>query len=437
LKTVLVIESVPASQSRLKSILHDAGYQAVVGRNSIEGRERFQRLRPEVVLVNLHLPSADGLELVAEIAASRPQPTVIAYASDPSIQLAVQAMRAGAWNYVALPATDTALIEIVAEAWSRQLDRRPPPRCNEAVIGDGNLVGSSQQMQIVREMLMSLAGSGAHVLLSGEIGTGKEACARAIHQLSGSAGPFIVVNCRTVSATELAKVIPGQLAKEQQISATLYLENLSDLDLVLQDRLLRFLEARAQVLSAEGKSAPRGMRIISALSVDPTAAIEAGTLRQELFYMLNVASIHLPPLRERGEDAIEIAESALREFASTRQTRFRQLSKDVEDLFRHHRWPGNVRQLRNAIQHVVLLHDAPIVTRDMLPKDLLAGGKARRDAQFAGLNTLLEGRTLNEIEKVVIEAVIARMNGSVPRAARALDVSPSTLYRKLAAWRRN
>ena len=193
-----------------------------------------------------------------------------------------------------------------------------------------------------------------------------------------------------------------------------------------------------------GATRPRkvNVRIVCATNRDPLDAVRRGHFREDLYYRLYVVPIHMPPLRDRATDMIEIAEAALARFAAEEGRDFDGLSPDVEDLFRSHPWPGNVRQLLNVIRNVVVLNEGGLVTPDMLPDDLFAGlgrsgGAASASAQVAlpaAESDPFSGLTLAEVERRAVLGALSRHRGSVPRAARELDVAPSTLYRKLAAW---
>ncbi|MFN3293504.1 MAG: sigma 54-interacting transcriptional regulator, partial [Gemmobacter sp.] len=223
---------------------------------------------------------------------------------------------------------------------------------------------------------------------------------------------------------------------------TLFLDEICEMDLGLQPKLLRFLQTSS--VTPVGSTRPRkvDVRIVCATNRDPLDQVRAGRFREDLYYRLHVVPIHMPPLRERGDDVIEIAQAALRRFAAEEGRRFADLSPEVQALFRRLPWPGNVRQVLNVMRNVVVLHDGPVVTLDMLPQEaLLPPGPAPvappaplPAAAPPDLGQMLAGRTLAEIERLAIEAAIARHGGSLPRAARELGVAASTLYRKREAW---
>jgi transcriptional regulator with PAS, ATPase and Fis domain len=294
----------------------------------------------------------------------------------------------------------------------------------------------------------------ATVFITGESGTGKEICAQAVHDYSNRArGPFVPLNCGAIPAELLESEVFGHVkgsftgaisdnpgAAQSADGGTLFLDEICELDLNLQTKLLRFLQT--STIQPVGATKPRkvNVRIVCATNRDPMEAVRRGQFREDLYYRLHVVPIHMPPLRTRDEDVVMIAEAALNRFSQEENRNFRSLSPDVKTLFKSVNWPGNVRQLLNVMRHVVVLNDGPDVTRAMLPIELhhemernAAQGESSQLPRVA-LDGLV-GRTLAEVEKLVIEETLARHNGSVPKAARVLDVSPSTLYRKIEGWR--
>ena len=231
---------------------------------------------------------------------------------------------------------------------------------------------------------------------------------------------------------------PGAAASAD--GGTLFLDEICELDLNLQTKMLRFLQTSTIQPVGATRARKVNVRIVCATNRDPLQAVRRGQFREDLYYRLHVVPIHMPPLRERGEDVNVIATEALLRFAREEGRAFTTLGEDVRALFRDLDWPGNVRQLLNAIRHVVVLNDGPVVTRAMLPADLLETMTAQATAPAPGTPepmTLdgLVGRPLAEVERMLIEATIALHGGSIPKAARVLDVSPSTLYRKIESWR--
>ncbi len=456
---LLLIEDTPSLQLVYESILQGAGYSVVSAGTARDGLGALRKHAPQVVLLDLVLPDRSGLDLMREMMEERPDTCVIVITANGSINRAVEAMRLGAHDFLLKPFNEQRFLNAVESALAdagRKQDAPPDPA------GRGRAMfsvftGNSPAMEAVFTRIRSVGRSMATVFITGESGTGKELCAQAIHDGSHRAsGPFVPLNCGAIPTDLLESEVFGHLkgsftgaiadkpgAAAVADGGTLFLDEICEMDMNLQTKLLRFLQT--STIQPVGATRPHkvDVRIICATNRDPMEEIRRGRFREDLYYRLHVVPIHLPPLRARGEDAIMIAEDALARFAAEEGHSFTAISDDVKALFRQLDWPGNVRELLNAVRHAVVLNEGPILTLDMLPPDLERTGRTRpADARCASAETSgpggaldgLAGKTLAEIERLVIETAIDRHDGSVPQAARELNVSPSTLYRKREAW---
>jgi DNA-binding NtrC family response regulator len=461
---ILLIEDTPSLQMVYEAVLTKAGFEVRTAATAAEGRAACDALRPAVVLVDLVLPDRDGLELMTECLAEDPDARFVVITAHGSIDRAVAAMRAGAHDFLVKPFDETRLVGAVRNALSAA---PAAPRAEPPAEGRfAGFVGASPEMREVYARIESIGRSMATVFITGESGTGKALCARAIHQVSTRvAGPFVPLDCAAVPADLLEAELFGRRGAEEGRGAaaaadggTLFLDEVCELDLNLQARLLGFLQGAAPPGGGAAPAARVDARVICATSRDPLEEVRRGRFRADLYSRLHVVPIHLPPLRARGNDAAEIADAAIPRLAAEQGRRFRGLSDEVKALFPRLPWPGNVRQLLEVLRDVVRLNDGDLVRKEMLPIEILhlgetaeaaapepgvhgteaalgAGPPGAGGAAGAPLGGLI-GRTLAEIEQIVIEETIARCGGSVPRAARMLDVSPSTLYRKRETWRR-
>ncbi|MEH6773870.1 MAG: sigma-54 dependent transcriptional regulator [Cereibacter changlensis] len=460
-RPILLIEDTPSLQMVYRSVLASAGHRVSVAGTAAEGLARFQEVQPAVVLLDLMLPDRDGLELMQDMLTQRPETPVIVITANGSINKAVEAMRAGAHEFLVKPFDEQRFLGAVENASGSRVTRRraaPEPEKVAPPMARAFL-GSSEPMARIQAKIGSAARSMATVFITGESGTGKELCALAVHDNSArAAGPFIALNCGAIPQDLLESEVFGHVkgsftgaiadkpgAAAAADNGTLFLDEICEMAPALQTKLLRFLQT--STVQPVGATRPRkvNVRIVCATNRDPLEAVRRGHFREDLYYRLYVVPIHMPPLRERGDDVIEIAETALERFSIEEGRVFDGLDPEVQALFRRHPWPGNVRQVLNVIRNVVVLNEGGMVTLDMLPDDLADSGATSRSAPAvpkplpgAADPTLdgLIGRTLAEIEQLVIEATIERHGGSVPKAARILDVSPSTLYRKREGWTR-
>ncbi|KPQ07714.1 MAG: putative response regulator [Rhodobacteraceae bacterium HLUCCA12] len=452
--TILLIEDTPSLQMIYASALTRAGFDVVACGTASEGMAEFRRLRSRVVLLDLMLPDRAGLEVMRDFLEMEPQTCVTVITANGSINKAVEMMRAGAHEFLVKPFDDQRLLAAVENA-RRAVRHRVPARAQAAetpVLAP--FIGKSPAMRAVYDKIRSVGRSMATVFITGESGTGKELCAEAVHATSARArGPFIALNCGAIPIDLLESEVFGHLrgsftgAIADKIGAaaaadggTLFLDEICEMDLNLQTKLLRFLQT--STITPVGATKPRkiNVRIVCATNRDPLEEVRRGNFREDLYYRLHVVPIHMPPLQMRGDDVIEIAETLVARMAEEEGHVFHGLDPRVKDLFRSLPWPGNVRQLINVLRNVVVLNDGPLVTPEMLPPDLTPDHRCDQPngapAQTGSGLGDLAGRTLAQIERMVIEDTLRRHNGSVPRAARELDVSASTLYRKLDAWAR-
>ncbi len=444
---VLLVEDTLSLQLLYRSALVKAGYPVLTAASAAEGLALFRANPVRVVLLDLVLPDRDGMELMHDALRLKPDVSIIVMTAHGSIGKAVEAMRAGAHDFLVKPFDTARLLAAVA-----------PATVVRAQAGAGAalpFIGNSPAMQTVAATVRAVARSMASVFITGESGTGKDLCARALHDQSPAAGgPFIAINCAAIphdlQESEMFGHMKGSMARARREKAgavaradggTLFLDEVCDLAPALQSRLLRFLQTTS--LAPAGSEGRRvKVRIVCASGRDPVEAVRRGQFRQDLFYRLHVVPIEMPPLRDRGDDVIDIAEAALTRYAGEEGKVFDGLSSDLKALLRRFAWPGNVREVLNVIRNVVVLHDGGLVTPAMLPTSMLLradlSGKASTamaDAPESGLATLLD-RPLAEVERLVIEATLARHGGSVPKAARVLALAPSTLYRKIDVWTR-
>jgi len=456
---LLLIEDTPSLQMVYRSVLTNAGYDVVTASTGAEGLAAYRSTRPQVILLDLMLPDRDGLDLMRDMLAERPDLNVIVITANGSINKAVEAMRAGAHEFLVKPFDETRFLGAVENALAgRGVARRTPPvrpAPEPAPAPASAFVGSSDAMARIHAKIRSVARSMATVFITGESGTGKELCALAVHDYSPRAsGPFIALNCGAIPQDLLESEVFGHVkgsftgaisdkpgAAAAADGGTLFLDEICEMAPALQTKLLRFLQT--STVQPVGATRPRkvNVRIVCATNQDPLDAVRRGQFREDLYYRLYVVPIHMPPLRDRGDDVIEIAEAALARFAAEESRRYDGLSPDVADLFRRLPWPGNVRQVLNVIRHVVVMNEGGLVTPDMLPDSVAEAGLPVAPAPVRPARPpepdlgALVGRPLAEIERIVIEATLARFDGSVPKAARVLELAPSTLYRKIEGWK--
>lgn len=452
---VLLIEDTPSLQMLYASVLKQAGHRVLTAGSAAEAMAHLRDSDAELVLLDLVLPDRDGLTLMADILAVRPNMRIIVMTAHGSINKAVEAMRAGAHEFLVKPFDEARLLGAIAASQTHQnaLQKTvaPSTKPTSGPATQSGFIGSSAAMATIHQTIGSVARSTATVFITGESGTGKELCALAVHGNSPrSAGPFIALNCGAIPQDLLESEVFGHMkgsftgalsdkpgAATAADGGTLFLDEICEMAPALQTKLLRFLETSTVVPVGATRPVKVDVRIICATNRDPMETVRLGQFREDLFYRLYVVPIHMPPLRDRGEDLVEIAKAALIRFSEEEGKSFGTLSDEVLALFRSLPWPGNVRQVLNVIRNVVVLHDGDVVTKAMLPVSLTQltpdAAPVLSSPAEPSLSGLI-GRPLAEVERMVIEATLAQVSGSVPKAARMLELSPSTLYRKIDGW---
>ncbi len=412
---VLLVGTTPAFQGRMAGAMKSQGIDLVCVRTDLEAIARFRQLRPDIVL----------LDLDSRI----PVPTLIQelHAIDKAAQIVGLTDGAAAVQTAALarvlrkPVREDEIVELIR---SLRADDGAPDHPEE----DGPaLEGSSPGFKAVLSLIESAAKSDAPVLLVGESGTGKSLAARRIHELSSHAQqPLTVVNCLCESAAEQVNRAFDQASSADGGAGTLVLDNICDLSHSAQTVLLSRIKET-------GRSAAPRLLTTSYRTMEQL--VGRTSIRRDLVYRLAEITIHLPPLRERDGDVIEIARTFLKNLARAGKGPEMRISPEVEELLLSHDWPGNVRELCNMLRTATLGEQGDCITLDMLPDYFRRLIRTPKDSG-APTAEAWRGRTLAEIERYVIEQSLLAAGGSVPRAARNLDVSPSTIYRKLESWAR-
>jgi len=412
-----------------------------------EAMDRISDASPALVLADIE--TLGGAAALAGLL--RDGTRVIATSSRGSVHTAVAAIRAGAVDFLPKPFGAAALIERVEAAiaqWNAGEAEPPLPPAARAPHAAGSFegfVGRSPAMLAIFDQIGRIAPSRAPVFITGESGTGKELCAEAVHARSGRGGkPFVAINCGAIPKDLMESEIFGHVrgaftgasetragAAELADGGTLFLDEIGEMDLGLQAKLLRFLQSGTVQRVGDAMARRVDVRIVAATNRDPFAEIAAGRFREDLFYRLHVLPIHMPPLRERADDLLLLAETFLGRFAAEEQRDFAGFTADAAALIARHPWPGNVRELQNAIRRTVVLNHGRMVTAAMLPATVRGEAEVRGAEPQPRPNAIVP---FWEQERSIIESAVGAFSGNVARAAAALEISPSTIYRKRQAW---
>ena len=441
-QAVLVVDDEKNILRTIAASLKAEGYQVETARSAEEAISKLTHGHLDLVISDYRLPGMSGTDLLAHIKTKDPDMPFLVLTAYGSIEKAVEAMKKGAYSYLTKPVNMDSLVVLVREAAEKRrllIENRTLKKELSGRYGLENMLGRSAAIRDVFSTIGKVSATGPSVMITGESGTGKELAARAIHQLSARKdGPFVPINCATIPLDLLEPELFGYekgaftCAYERKIGlfetahgGTLFFDEIGDLDLYLQKKLLRFYQEREFYRLGGKKPIKVDVRILAATNRDIEEAARVGAFREDLFYRLNVISIHMPPLRERKEDihllANHFLDSCNRKFAKN----LRGFDFSVIEAFMDYDWPGNVRELENVIERAVVLSPHDMITRSYLPKKLA-------DLGARELPGLAEGNlNLVEIEKKVILAALDKSGWNQSRTAAVLGISRKQLRTKM------
>jgi len=463
---VLIIEDTLTMALMYQSHLKKAGIRSKICQSGQHGLMELRKGAVKTVLLDLQLPDMNGLDIIKEMDGTSHNTTFIVITANGSVNTAVDAMRAGAYDFLIKPFPKEKLLTTVKNALSRpelttSIAQRKDDVSSTIIPG---FVGNSAPMQAVYKMIESVANSNAAVFITGESGTGKEVTAQAIHKVSTRRdAPFIALNCAALPENLIESEIFGHVkgaftgahearkgAASQANGGTLFLDEICEMDINLQAKLLRFLQTGQIKRVGSDWSEDVDVRIVCATNRNPMVEVAEKRFREDLFYRLDVLSIELPPLSQRGEDVLLLGETFLKTYATEEGKSFKSISPETKEVMLDYHWPGNIRELQNTIRKAAVVHDGLALEPHMISLNLAKTGSTPSEYQLVGLagdtakqtpkQSLKTSFTLDihqpmaVIERDIIEAVIASCKGSIPKASQILQLSPSTIYRKREAW---
>ena len=409
-------------------------------------RESLAKTDVQLVLLDIELPDGNGLDLIDDLQQLSPQPAVVVMTGH-GADYAEQAIARGADDFLNKPFDAARLRATLLNAAEKQKLSQQVANLSVKRERLGPLRGQSSAMQTVFETVESLAGTLATAFVMGESGTGKELAARAIHQLSARApGPFVVVDCSALGAEQWEQALFGTPESEGLIAeaaeGTLFLDEVCSLSFEAQSTLLRLIQHGTYRPIGSAQEAAADVRIIASTNRDPLFEMREGRLREDLYYRLHVVPLRMPPVRERPDDVLLLATEFLTRIAEEEGKPPVTLSPPAAEALKHYSWPGNVRQLENAMRQLVLLGRAGVIDEDAVAQ-MIAGTEIAVDAPALSMLSVADGGLQSEggieplwiTEKKAIELAIAASGGSIDRAAKHLQVAPSTIYRKIQSWK--
>lgn len=441
---ICVVDDEPSILNTLSSILEDEGYHVTVSKSGLDALKVIRSEMPDLVLLDIWMPELDGLETLKRIKQQFPGVMVVMMSGHGSIETAVKSTKLGAYDYLEKPLDLEKVTILVRNALHQRKLEEENLNLRIRVERRFELIGSSPAMQRLRELIAMAAPTNSRVLISGENGTGKELVARAIHLQSPRHNrPFVEVNCAAIPETLIESELFGHERGafsgatsmkrgkfELADGGTLFLDEIGDMSLVTQAKVLRVLQEQQFTRVGGTKLLNVQVRVIAASNKELPKEIERGNFREDLFYRLNVLPIHVPPLRERRTDIPELARHFIRIQAEEEGLKIKELSKSAIEALQQHHWPGNIRELRNLIERLLIMVPGSVIDRsdvDMFLQQAVAGAAPNLSAKY--FSSLREAR--NAFEREFIVTKLRANNWNVSKTADDLQIERSHLHRKI------
>jgi two-component system response regulator AtoC len=450
MKRILVVDDEESIRVTLGAMLSHRGYHVDVASNGTDALAKLEEGETDVALIDVRMPDMDGIELTREIVSREIPVTTIVMSAYGSVDNAIEAMHAGAYDYITKPFKTDEVILTLAKAEERESLRRENARLRAEMVGrhefDG-IIARSEPMERIFKMIAKVADYKSTVLLTGESGTGKELVARAIHGSSTRKdAPFVAINCGAIPETLLESELfghrrgaftdahsdkPGLFSEAE--GGTLLLDEVGELPLGLQVKLLRVLQEGTLRRLGDTKDTTVDVRIIAATVRDLAEEVKGGAFREDLYYRLNVLPLHLPPLRERAEDVPLLTEHFIKRHNARLGTEIDGLTPEAERMLLSYAWPGNVRELENTIERAMVLAEGSRITPEDLPRRIQETRDPIRMTLASG--ELSVKKTFRIIEEELIRRALEKTDGNRTLAAKHLEISHRALLYKIKDYK--
>jgi two-component system response regulator AtoC len=450
MRRVLVVDDEENIRLVLRTLLKKHGYDVEVADSGEAALAALEAFDPDVILTDVRMPRMGGLDLLGALKAKQHSATVIVMSAYGNVDLAIDAMKAGAYDYVSKPFKPDEIVLALRKAEERETLRRENRALKEQIQKENqfeSILAKSAQMIAIFKTVSKIADYKTTVLITGESGTGKELVARAIHTQSSRKGaPFVAINCGAIPENLLESELFGHKKGaftdanadrrglfEEATRGTLFLDEIGELPLSLQVKLLRVVQEEHIRRLGDSKDVKVDVRIIAATHRDLTADVKAGRFREDLFYRIHVLSIHIPPLRDRREDVSLLIDHFVTRNNARLGTNIRGVSNEARKLLLEYSWPGNVRELENTIERAMVLAESDVLQLGDLPERI-------RDALDPVQVHLASGelsvkKTTAAIEQILIRRALQKTKGNRTRAADLLEISHRALLYKIKDYK--
>ncbi len=442
---ILVIDDEEAILESLADILEDEGYQVITAKNAAEGLQKVKQEQPDLLILDVWLPDQDGLKLLKTLRKESPDLPVIVISGHGTVETAVKAIKLGAFDFLEKPLSYDRVVVTVANALKFRALREENITLKRHLTGPG-ITGQSQAVLELREAIERVAQTDATVLITGESGVGKEVAARMIHTLSRRAEkPFVAVNCAAIPEDLIESELFGHekgaftgavSSKKGKFDladgGTIFLDEIGDMSLSAQAKVLRVLQEKCFERVGGTKTISVDVRVIAATNKNLTEEIKKGRFREDLYYRLNVIPIHIPPLRERPEDIPLLVEEFLDEFARHSGLGRKKITPEAMEALKRYPWPGNIRELRNLIERLVILSKRDTISLEDLPPEINQPPQTSFGQEpWFECNDFKQARSL--FEREFLKRKLAEFKGNISQTAEAIGLERTYLHRKLKA----
>lgn len=439
---ILFIDDEESLREVIRHLLEAKGYQITLAADGKSAREQIASGKYDIAFVDYYLPDENGLQLLQVIKSTSPTTDVVIMTGFASIEMAVEAMRLGAYDYIAKPFEPEKLLSVLEKISEkqRQADEEIPSRLEITTNGRTDVILSqSNRMREIFHLINKVAPSDTTVLVLGESGTGKELIARAIHARSLRKNkPFLAMDCgslvETLFESELFGHVKGSFTGaietkhgsfELAHTGTFFFDEIGNISLNMQAKILRAIQEKEIRRVGSNEFIKVDVRVIAATNMDLRKAVANGIFREDLYYRLSVIPIHLPPLRERKEDILLLAEYFLKKYNEKRSRQIKSFTEEVRNVLKMYPWPGNVRELENVIERSVLIEDSENITKSSLPAHIIGSFKNSESQDI---------RSLEEVERDYIQKALTTTQHNISRTARLLGIDRKTLYEKIRRY---
>ncbi|MBL8208326.1 MAG: sigma-54-dependent Fis family transcriptional regulator [Blastocatellia bacterium] len=447
-KTILLVDDDASLRRVLAHHLTEAGYQVLTAADGKEGLRVFTEQQVDLVITDIQMPELSGLEMLRRTSVISPDVMVLVITAHGSIETAVEAMKLGAYDYITKPFNREELLLTVAKGLEHTAlvrENRSLKQFIESRFTLDNIIGNSQAMQRVFHLVEKVARTDLAILITGESGTGKELIAKAIHQHSTRRdGPFAVINCGAIPEGLLESELFGHRKGsftgayanargklEAADKGTVFLDEIGELPLALQVKLLRVIEGGEFSRVGETETRRADVRFLAATNRDLAKMVEDGRFREDLYFRLKVVPVHLPPLRERREDIPLLADYFLKEVAQRYERTGLHFEKEVFRYFQAYAWPGNIRELKHTVERLAVIAESDAVGIKDLPDNMTA---TTGNASNVLIQLPDDGIDLEEVEREILRQALEKRGGNQTRAAQYLNITRSALIYRMQKY---